>query len=112
LGLVQGHVRPGADAFSLHEGRATIAEVSDTCGAGCGLTGFTGIEMLPKYAELMLDQAAEDRYFQLVFHEFGRSFFFFRDPLGQLDALRASPPASGMSCRCRSTECCAGSSPA
>lgn len=72
---------------SLHEGKATIAEVPDTCGAGCGLTGFTGIEMLPKYADLMLDQAVHDRYNQLVFYEFGRNFFFFREPLGRLDAL-------------------------
>jgi hypothetical protein len=72
---------------SMHEGKATIAEVPDTCGAGCGLMGFTGIEMLPKYADLMLDQAVHDRYNQLMFYEFGRNFFFFREPLGRLDAF-------------------------
>jgi hypothetical protein len=70
-----------------HEGKATIAEVPDTCGAGCGQTGFTGIEMLPTYADLLLDQAVHDRYNQLIFYEFGRNFFFFREPLGQLSAL-------------------------
>jgi serralysin len=70
-----------------YAGKATIAEVSGTCGAGCGLVGFTGIEVAPRYAGLILDQAARDLHFQLVFYELGRNFFFYREPLGQLDAL-------------------------
>jgi hypothetical protein len=70
-----------------HGGKATIAEVPETCGAGCGQTGYTGIEMQPKYADLLLEQAARDRYNQLLFYELGRNFFFFRAPLGQLSAL-------------------------
>lgn len=73
--------------YWLHDGKATIAEVPETCGAGCGMTGFTGIEMLPKYVDLLLEQAAQDRYNQLIFYELGRNFFFFLEPLGQLGAL-------------------------
>jgi hypothetical protein len=70
-----------------HSGKATIAEVSGSCGAGCGLVGFTGIEVAPRYVGLILDQAARDLHFQLVFYELGRNFFFYREPVGQLDAL-------------------------
>src|ERR1051325_5912625 len=70
-----------------HARRATIAEVTGSCGAGCGLVGFTGIEVDPRYIGFILDRAAHDLHFQLVFYEFGRNFFFSRDPLGQLATL-------------------------
>jgi hypothetical protein len=70
-----------------HAGRATIAEVTGTCGAGCGQVGFTGIEIASSYISLILERAARDLHFQLIFYELGRNFFFYRDPLGQLAAL-------------------------
>lgn len=73
--------------YNQHAGRATIAEVTGSCGAGCGQVGFTGIEIAPRYIGFILDRAARDLHFQLVFYELGRNFFFYRDPLGQLASL-------------------------
>lgn len=50
------------------------------------MIAHSGIEILTKYFDLMLGQAAHDQYFQLLFYEFGRNFFFYSSPLGQLTA--------------------------
>ena len=69
----------------VHQSKATIAEVAKTCGAGCGLMGFTGIELAPSVVDMLLNEAgSRDRYHQAVFYELGRNFWFFADPLGPL----------------------------
>jgi serralysin len=66
---------------NTHAGKTAIAEVSGTCGAACGLLGFTGIEMSTGTINRLLIEANLDRYNQAVFYELGRNFWFFADPL-------------------------------
>jgi hypothetical protein len=59
-----------------YNGKLTIAEVPDTCGAGCGYLGFTGIELQTVYFEkLYNDLATNKTYDQVIFYEFGRNFW-------------------------------------
>jgi hypothetical protein len=70
-----------ADAHSLN-GRDMIAEVSSTCGAGCGYLGFTGIEVATPYFETMYTNiATSDLYDQIPFYELGRNFWFWTSQL-------------------------------
>jgi serralysin len=64
-----------------HAGKTTIAELSGTCGAACGLLGYTGIEISPETMSRLLIEANLDRYNQAVFYELGRNFWFFADQL-------------------------------
>lgn len=66
---------------STHAGKTAIAEVAGTCGAACGLLGFTGIEISTETMNRLLIEANLDRYSQAVFYELGRNFWFFADPL-------------------------------
>lgn len=59
----------------------TIADVDNTCGAGCGYLGFTGIEMLNAYTDRMYSYALQNRYDQELFYECGRNFWFYGDQL-------------------------------
>jgi hypothetical protein len=68
--------------FALN-GRDTIAEVSTTCGAGCGYLGQTGVEVAEPYFESMYSGVAEhDQYDQIPFYELGRNFYFYGGQLG------------------------------
>lgn len=59
-------------------GKATIAEVAETCGAGCGYLGATGIEIMPAYFNTLYSQvAANNLYDQVLFYELGRNFSFY-----------------------------------
>lgn len=59
-----------------YEGRGIIAEVDDSCGAGCGILGGTGIEltgkMLPGFIKKVETKNAWD---QMLFYEMGRNFW-------------------------------------
>jgi serralysin len=66
---------------STYAGKTTIAEVSGTCGAACGLLGYTGIEISSETMNRLLIEANQDRYNQAVFYELGRNFWFFADQL-------------------------------
>ena len=67
-----------------HEGRVTIAEVTNTCGAGCGMLGATGIELIPAcFGELYDGVARHNEYDQALPYEFGRNFWFYRSQLVQ-----------------------------
>jgi hypothetical protein len=66
--------------FTL-EGRTTIAQVTSTCGAGCGYLGFTGIEIASGYFEGMYEQAKSNLYDQIPFYELGRNFWFYGSQL-------------------------------
>nr|MBA3429974.1 hypothetical protein [Actinomycetota bacterium] len=73
--------REPAPDHSLN-GRDPIAEVSSTCGAGCGRLGATGIEILTAYFEPMYEQIAkDDLYDQIPFYELGRNFWFWSGQL-------------------------------
>jgi serralysin len=70
-----------ATANSLN-GRDEVAEVSSTCGPGCGYIGATGIEIETTYFEEMYRQIAEDNlYDQIPFYELGRNFWLWSDQL-------------------------------
>lgn len=73
--------RVPAAAHSLN-GRDEIAEVSSTCGAGCGFLGATGIEILSPYFESLYSQVAQsDLFDQVPFYELGRNFWFWSPQL-------------------------------
>jgi hypothetical protein len=62
-----------------YQGRLMIAEIRNTCGAGCGLLGAAGIELMPRcFAELYDGVARHDEYDQALPYEFGRNFWFYR----------------------------------
>ncbi|HEY3570827.1 MAG TPA: hypothetical protein VGP73_23050 [Thermoanaerobaculia bacterium] len=64
------------------QGRDTIAVVDQTCGAGCGLLGSTGIELLKSTFEILYTGVRDRNQFdQVVFYEFGRNFWFFNDQI-------------------------------
>ena len=61
-----------------HQGKATIAQVPSTCGAGCGFLGATGIEIRDHWWNLLYDGVKErDEFDQVVFYELGRNFWFY-----------------------------------
>lgn len=61
-----------------YQGRDSIAVVSSTCGAACSYVGSTGSEILGTYFHILYDGVANnDEYDQVMFYEFGRSFFFY-----------------------------------
>jgi serralysin len=70
-----------APVHSLN-GRAEIAEVTSTCGAGCTFFGEAGTEILSPYFESMYQQIAQSNlYDQIPFYELGRSFWFWSPQL-------------------------------
>ncbi|MFC5358560.1 calcium-binding protein [Azospirillum himalayense] len=68
--------------YFTYNGKATIAEVQDTCGAGCGFLGFTGIEIMPEYFNILYTGVRDaGLYDQVLFYELGRNFWFYDQPL-------------------------------
>lgn len=66
----------------LFEGRATIAEVSKTCGAACGYLGASGIELTPGvFRDLYDGFVARGEIDQALPYEFGRNFWFYSPQL-------------------------------
>jgi len=66
-------------------GRDTIAELPDgntTCGAGCTYIGATGTEIMATYFMDLYNGVLEHgQYDQVLFYEFGRSFWFYNSQL-------------------------------
>ncbi|WP_276484756.1 hypothetical protein [Paraflavitalea pollutisoli] len=63
-------------------GHSTIADVSNTCGAGCGYLGFTGIELLNSFFDDYYNAIHHNNeYRQELFYEFGRNFWFYTDQI-------------------------------
>lgn len=84
--------------YSTLNGRDTIAQVSSTCGAGCGYLGYHGVEIADPFFEGMYRAVRDhDHYDQIPFYELGRNFYFFgqqlsfhspdRDPVGSGQAV-------------------------
>jgi autotransporter-associated beta strand protein len=64
--------------FRRYNGLATIAMVEDTCGAGCGYLGASGIELQTgTYKRLFNYVKNYNQYDQAVFYELGRNFWFY-----------------------------------
>jgi serralysin len=83
-----------ATVHSLN-GRVEIAEVSSTCGAGCGYIGATGIEIQTTYFESMYQQIAQNNlYDHIPFYEMGRNFWFWSPQL-QFQAPDSDPVVTG-----------------
>jgi PKD repeat protein len=62
--------------------RTTIADVTNTCGAGCAYLGNTGIELQNTYFDIMYNAINNNnQYDQVVFYEFGRNFWFYESKL-------------------------------
>lgn len=62
--------------FNTIDGLLTVADVPDTCGAGCGYLGFTGIELQSYWWQRLYDGVAQrDEFDQVLFYEFGRNFW-------------------------------------
>jgi hypothetical protein len=69
--------------YFTYQGRATIAQVSSTCGAGCGYLGATGIEILDSTWSLLYEGVRDRGEFdQVVFYELGRNFWFYESKIG------------------------------
>ncbi|OYD82897.1 M10 family metallopeptidase C-terminal domain-containing protein [Azospirillum brasilense] len=65
-----------------YNGKASIAEVENTCGAGCGWLGSTGIEIMPPYFNTLYTGVRDaGLYDQVLFYELGRNFWFYDQPL-------------------------------
>lgn len=64
-------------AGRTYQGRATVAVVDSTCGAGCGFLGFTGIELTEATFQVLYEGVRlRDEFDQPVFYEYGRNFWF------------------------------------
>jgi hypothetical protein len=73
---------PESFAPTFIDNRSTIADVPATCGAGCSYIGFTGIEMLNTYFDIMYNGIDNNnQYDQVDFYEFGRNFWFYSPQL-------------------------------
>lgn len=60
----------------------TVADVTTTCGAGCGYLGATGIELQNTYFDNMYNGINNNnQYDQANFYEFGRNFWFYGNQL-------------------------------
>jgi serralysin len=78
------------------KGRDILAVVQSDCGAGCGLPGFTGIEVLPEFFRLLYDGVRQRGEFDhVLFYEFGRNFWFYDDKVACHDCMEADPVSTG-----------------
>lgn len=58
--------------------KLTIASVPETCGAGCGNLGATGIELLDDFFDLCYTNLKnENKHEQIIFYELGRNFWIY-----------------------------------
>lgn len=68
--------------YREYEGRATVAVVPSTCGAGCAYLGATGIELLEQTFDILYTGVRDhNQYEQTIFYEFGRNFWFYEDQI-------------------------------
>jgi lysophospholipase L1-like esterase len=80
----------------LYEGRVTITEIRNTCGAGCGYLGATGIELMPDcFQELYQGVLKHDEIDQALPYEFGRNFWFYSRQLAPRPGAYADSVITG-----------------
>jgi len=64
--------------FLQYKNLATVAMVENTCGAGCGYLGATGIELQTQTFKRLFNYVKNaNQYDQAVFYELGRNFWFY-----------------------------------
>jgi len=85
--------------YSLH-GRTEIAEVTSTScgGAACSWLGFTGVEILRSYFEVLYSGVqSSNQYDQVAFYEFGRNFWHYTAQLAfpNVDPQVGEPVTTG-----------------
>ncbi len=79
-----------------YNGKLSMAQVPGTCGAGCGLVGGTGIEILDSFFDLFYDRVKQDnQYDQVPFYELGRNFWFFGNKLASGSSLFGRAASTG-----------------
>lgn len=67
---------------TIIDNHMTVATIDNTCGAGCGYVGATGIELMNgTFDSLYKGVRDRNEYDQAVFYEFGRNFFFYNDKI-------------------------------
>lgn len=73
---------PSINPATYISNKTTIADVTTTCGAGCGYLGATGIELQNTYFDVMYNAIDNyNQYDQAAFYEFGRNFWFYGNQL-------------------------------
>jgi PKD repeat protein len=78
---------PNIHAPTYINNRTTIADVPNTCGAGCGYVGATGIELAFQFFDECYNEINTfNRHFHLCFYEFGRNFWFYGSKLDYKEA--------------------------
>ena len=72
----------------VYQGRLTIAEVEETCGAGCGYLGYTGIELQTHtFARLYSGMRDHGWVDQAVIYELGRNFWLYGPQLDKVETF-------------------------
>lgn len=75
--------------------KLAIADVPQTCGAGCGYLGFTGIEAGSTYFDRMYQWARDGYFGSFLFYELGRNFWFYGDEIAYKDPVLPWPVVTG-----------------
>ena len=83
---------PGPNADAMLNGKGIVAEVPDVdtaCGgAACSYLGIFGSEIGTTYFDELYDGIRlNGEYNQAMFYEFGRTFWFYQDQLGNLETF-------------------------
>jgi hypothetical protein len=70
--------------YKSYSGKVTVAEVADARVAD----GFAGIELGPSTVDLLLEEAARDRYNQATFFVMARNFWSYDESLGSIGVFK------------------------
>lgn len=82
--------------LNQYHGKATIADVGATCGAGCGYLGSTGIEAQSTYFDSLYNSALNNGNFGgFLFYEMGRNFWFYSPEVGYKTPILDAPIVTG-----------------
>ncbi|XZG70697.1 carbohydrate-binding protein [Chitinibacteraceae bacterium HSL-7] len=82
--------------YILYNGKLSIADVAETCGAGCGYIGYTGIELQHAAFDIFYNALHKDsQYDQTVFYELGRNFWGFGSQLEYKAPDQVAPVVTG-----------------
>jgi hexosaminidase len=80
--------------YLTYHDRSLVAEVDDSCGAGCGFLGATGVELAGGSFALLYDGVrVSNQYDQVLFYEFGRNFYFYDGKIRYLESGPMAAPA-------------------
>jgi hypothetical protein len=85
---------PDPKAGFLYNGLPTVAEVTVSCGAGCGFLGATGIELEGGTFDILYDGVRTvNQYDQTLFYEYGRNFYFYDPKIRYKESGALAAPA-------------------